>query len=133
MKKIILAADIGGTTCKLGIFDQQLEQIEKWSIETDTSDTTGYALLKNVYDSFVEHIDNSEFTFSDVLGVGIGVPGPVNFETCEVNGAVNLYWKDTVNVRHIFKQFVDCPVYVDNDANVAALGEKHKGAGQGSD
>lgn len=133
MKKIILAADIGGTTCKLGIFDQQLEQIEKWSIETDTSDTTGYALLKNVYDSFVEHIDNSEFTFSDVLGVGIGVLGPVNFETGEVNGAVNLYWKDTVNVRHIFKQFVDCPVYVDNDANVAALGEKHKGAGQGSD
>ncbi|HJG67444.1 MAG TPA: glucokinase, partial [Staphylococcus ureilyticus] len=34
MKKIILAADIGGTTCKLGIFDEQLERIEKWSIKT---------------------------------------------------------------------------------------------------
>lgn len=133
MKKIILAADIGGTTCKLGIFDQQLEQIEKWSIKTDTSDVTGYALLKNVYESFVEHVDNSDFVFSDVLGVGIGVPGPVNFETGEVNGAVNLYWKETVNVREIFKQFVECPVYVDNDANVAALGEKHKGAGHGAD
>lgn len=133
MKKIILAADIGGTTCKLGIFDQQLERIEKWSIETDTSDVTGYALLKNVYESFVDHVDNSEFVFSDVLGVGIGIPGPVNFETGEVNGAVNLYWKETVNVREIFQQFVDCPVYVDNDANVAALGEKHKGAGHGAD
>ena len=133
MKKIILAADIGGTTCKLGIFDQQLEQIEKWSIKTDTSDVTGYALLKNVYESFVEHVDNSEFVFSDVLGIGIGIPGPVNFETGEVNGAVNLYWKETVNVREIFQQFVDCPVYVDNDANVAALGEKHKGAGHGAD
>ncbi|MGO2109849.1 MAG: ROK family glucokinase, partial [Staphylococcus equorum] len=47
--------------------------------------------------------------------------------------AVNLYWTESVNVRHIFQQFVDCPVYVDNDANVAALGEKHKGAGNGSD
>ena len=133
MEKIILAADIGGTTCKLGIFDEQLERIEKWSIKTDTSDVTGYALLENVYESFVEHVDNSEFALSDVLGVGIGIPGPVNFETGEVNGAVNLYWKETVNVREIFQQFVDCPVYVDNDANVAALGEKHKGAGHGAD
>ena len=31
-----------------------------------------------------------------------------------------------------FSEFIDCPVYVDNDANVAALGEKHKGAGQGA-
>src|SRR5699024_1067810 len=72
------------------------------------------------------------FVFSDVLGVGIGIPGPANFETGEVNGVVNLYWKETVNVREIFQQFVDCPVYVDNDANVAALGEKHKGAEHGA-
>src|SRR5699024_2678849 len=129
MKKIILAADIGGTTCKLGVFDENLDRLEKWSIDTDTSDSTGYVLLKNVYDAFAYYIDNSEFTFSDVIGVGIGVPGPVNFETGIVNGAVNLYWTESVNVREIFEQFVDCPVYVDNDANVAALGEKHKGAG----
>ncbi|HLR19711.1 MAG TPA: glucokinase [Staphylococcus sp.] len=133
MKKIILAADIGGTTCKLGVFDENLDRLEKWSIDTDTSDSTGYVLLKNVYDAFAYYIDNSEFTFSDVIGVGIGVPGPVNFETGIVNGAVNLYWTESVNVREIFEQFVDCPVYVDNDANVAALGEKHKGAGNGSD
>ncbi|MEB7847603.1 ROK family glucokinase [Staphylococcus equorum] len=133
MNKIILAADIGGTTCKLGAFDEKLERLAKWSIDTDTSDATGYLLLKKVYDSFVNYIDESEYTFSNVLGVGIGVPGPVNFETGEVNGAVNLYWTESVNVRHIFQQFVDCPVYVDNDANVAALGEKHKGAGNGSD
>ncbi|MGO3049391.1 glucokinase [Staphylococcus casei] len=133
MKKIILAADIGGTTCKLGIFDGNLERISKWTIDTDTSDSTGYLLLKNIYDSFVQQVDDSEYTFSDVLGVGIGVPGPVDFESGIVHGAVNLYWSDNVDVRSIFKQFVDCPVYVDNDANVAALGEKHKGAGQGAD
>lgn len=133
MKKIILAADIGGTTCKLGIFDENLERISKWTIDTDTTDSTGYLLLKNIYDSFVQQVDDSEYTFSDVLGVGIGVPGPVDFESGVVHGAVNLYWSDNVDVRSIFKQFADCPVYVDNDANVAALGEKHKGAGQGAD
>jgi len=45
MNKIILAADIGGTTCKLGIFDENLNRLSKWSIDTDTSDTTGYLLL----------------------------------------------------------------------------------------
>ena len=54
MTNIILAADIGGTTCKLGIFDTHLEQLHKWSIHTDTSDHTGELLLKNIYDSFVE-------------------------------------------------------------------------------
>ena len=54
MTNIILAADIGGTTCKLGNFDTHLEQLHKWSIHTDTSDHTGELLLKNIYDSFVE-------------------------------------------------------------------------------
>ena len=49
------------------------------------------------------------------------------------NGAVNLHWPGNVNVREVFQKYVDCPVYVDNDANVAALGEKHKGAGEGAD
>ena len=133
MSKIILAADVGGTTCKLGIFDEQLERITKWSIDTDTSDSSGYNLLKNIYDSFVAQVANLNYNFDDVLGVGIGVPGPVEFETGTVNGAVNLYWQGNVNVRDIFQQFVDCPVYVDNDANVAALGEKHKGAGEGAE
>lgn len=133
MTNIILAADIGGTTCKLGIFDTHLEQLHKWSIHTDTSDHTGELLLKNIYDSFVEKVKEFNYDFTNVQGVGIGVPGPVNFETGVVNGAVNLHWTGNVNVREIFQKYVDCPVYVDNDANVAALGEKHKGAGEGSD
>ena len=124
MTKIILAADVGGTTCKLGIFTPELEQLHKWSIHTDTSDSTGYTLLKGIYDSFVEKVNENNYNFSNVLGVGIGVPGPVDFEKGTVNGAVNLYWPEKVNVREIFEQFVDCPVYVDNDANIAALGRQ---------
>ncbi|PNZ66436.1 ROK family glucokinase [Staphylococcus croceilyticus] len=133
MTNVILAADIGGTTCKLGIFDENLEQLHKWSIETDTSDQTGEKLLKNIYDSFIEILATRELDVKNAIGVGIGVPGPVDFETGIVNGAVNLHWPGNVNVREIFSKFIDCPVYVDNDANVAALGEKHKGAGQGAD
>ena len=41
MKDIILAADIGGTTCKLGIFNGELEQLHKWSIKQIRLTTRG--------------------------------------------------------------------------------------------
>lgn len=53
-KDLILAADVGGTTCKLGIFSDQLERLTKWSIETDISDPTGRILLEQIYNAFVE-------------------------------------------------------------------------------
>ncbi|MCU5746366.1 ROK family glucokinase [Staphylococcus sp. SQ8-PEA] len=133
MSEIILAADIGGTTCKLGIFNSNLDQLHKWSIKTNTTDPTGYKLLEDIYLSFQEQLDHLDYTFDDVLGVGIGVPGPVDFKSGVVNGAVNLYWTGQVDVRRTFQNFIDCPIYVDNDANVAALGEKHKGAGNESE
>lgn len=71
MKNIILAADIGGTTCKLGIFDTKLERLHKWSIETDTSDHTGRTLLRQVFDSFKEATESYHFDLQNVIGVGI--------------------------------------------------------------
>lgn len=132
-KNLILAADIGGTTCKLGIFDHALTQLSKWSIETDISDPTGQVLLKQIYDAFVDEMERNNFDMDQVIGMGIGVPGPVKFESGVVNGAVNLNWPQPVNVSEIMQQFVSFPVYVDNDANVAALGEKHNGAGKDAD
>lgn len=132
-QKLIFAVDIGGTTCKLGIFDQHLTRLQKWAIKTDTSDPTGRKLLKNVYDAFVEQCHMLNYHLDDVIGMGIGVPGPVNFEKGIVNGAVNLNWPSKVNVAQLMQEFVDFPVIVDNDANIAALGEKHLGAGQDAD
>lgn len=132
MTQIILAADIGGTTCKLGLFNEELDCLNKWSIPTDTSDPSGVLLLKNIYDSFKSEIEKLNYNMKDVLGIGIGVPGPVDFKNGIVHGAVNLHWPDEVNVSKILSSMIDCPVYVDNDANVAALGEMHKGAGKGA-
>ncbi|HCT0558991.1 glucokinase, partial [Staphylococcus pseudintermedius] len=123
----------GGTTCKLGIFDKSLTQLSKWSIETDISDPTGEVLLKQIYDAFVHEMERNHYDMNEVVGMGIGVPGPVKFESGVVNGAVNLNWPQPVNVSEIMQQFVSFPVYVDNDANVAALGEKHNGAGKDAD
>ncbi|HCT0378081.1 TPA: ROK family glucokinase, partial [Staphylococcus pseudintermedius] len=89
--------------------------------------------LKQIYDAFVHEMERNHYDMNEVVGMGIGVPGPVKFESGVVNGAVNLNWPQPVNVSEIMQQFVSFPVYVDNDANVAALGEKHNGAGKDAD
>ncbi|MBI5975650.1 ROK family glucokinase [Staphylococcus canis] len=132
-KNIILSADVGGTTCKLGILNDSLEILEKWSIETDISDTTGRLLLRQIYEAFVSKMEEKNLLMESVIGMGIGIPGPVDFEHGIIRGAVNLNWPDKVNVIEIMKSFVDFPVVVDNDANVAALGEKFNGAGKDAD
>ena len=53
----ILSADIGGTTCKLGIFDRSLNIEEKWEISTNK---TGEGILENIYDSFVVHLNRKD-------------------------------------------------------------------------
>lgn len=126
---IILAADIGGTTCKLGVLDETLEILHKWEIPTKT-ENNGESILKNVYDSFVVNAKHKNYNMNDVLGIGLGVPGPIDFKTGVVNGAINLNWHGKINIKEQFEKLSGLPVYVDNDANVATLGEKFKGAGQ---
>nr|WP_263313173.1 ROK family glucokinase [Mammaliicoccus sp. Marseille-Q6498] len=123
----ILSADIGGTTCKLGIFDESLNIVEKWEI---TTNKTGEGILENIYESFAGHLKRRNIDIDKVIGMGIGVPGPIDFENGVVNGAVNLNWTGNIEVRKHMQEYFNGPVYVDNDANVATLGEKFKGAGQ---
>ncbi|GGJ10748.1 xylose repressor [Alicyclobacillus cellulosilyticus] len=67
-----------------------------------------------------------------VLGIGIGVPGLVNFDAGVVQNAPNLHWRD-VPLRDIVTGAWPYAVYVDNEANAGALGEKWLGAGMDAD
>ncbi len=64
-----------------------------------------------------------------LLGVGVGVPGLVDVTSGLLRIAPNLHWVD-VPVRDVLKQDFNCPIYVENEANVAALGEYYFGAAQ---
>lgn len=127
---MILAADIGGTTCKLGIFDNSLKRILKWEIPTDTS-REGSGILKMVHLSFTHKLDDMGLDYNDCKGVGIGVPGPVDFRKGTVNGAINLNWPAHKNIKEEFESLSGITTVVDNDANLATLGEQAFGAGRG--
>lgn len=118
--------DLGGTTCKCGLFTTAGELVEKWEVPTDTSNG-GANILKNLAKAVLTKMEEKGITADDVSGVGIGIPGPVS-EDGVVNRCVNLGW----GVFNVEKEFSEClggmKVKVGNDANVAALGEAWMGA-----
>lgn len=126
---MILAADIGGTTCKLGVLDDELNIIHKWEIPTN-KDRDGQDILRNVYESFVRNAAVKGYDMAEAKGIGLGIPGPVDFASGTVNGAINLHWHGRKAVKEEFEKLSGLPVFIDNDANAATLGEKFKGAGQ---
>jgi predicted NBD/HSP70 family sugar kinase len=65
-----------------------------------------------------------------LLGIAVGVPGLVDQETGTVHFAPNLGWVE-VPLRSLLWERFGCPVYVDNESNLAALGEHYFGVAQG--
>ena len=119
--------DIGGTTIKIGLFSVDGDLMEKWEIPTNKTDNGKY-ILTEIADFINRTIETKGIEKSDVMGVGLGVPGPVN-KNGFVSVCVNLGW-NSLNVEKEFHEISGLPVKVGNDANVAALGEYWKGSGK---
>lgn len=129
MAKICFGVDIGGTTVKLGMFTTQGELLCKWEIPT-RKENAGEKIIGDVCASMDEHLKENGVDVSDVIGFGVGIPGPVTRDGV-VNGCVNLGW-GVFNVEKAFSEsFHNIPCKAANDANVAALGEYWKGGGRG--
>jgi glucokinase-like ROK family protein len=103
-----------------------------WRHREDTNLAKGQeAILAKALDIVRQALTVGESTHSPVLGIGIGIPGLVDVSSGTLLFAPNLKWHD-VPLRQVFSQEFDVPVFVDNEANVAALGERYFGAAQGS-
>ncbi len=126
--KKIIGIDLGGTTAKFGIINLDGEIQTKWSVETDISEE-GSNIVPNLIQSINERIDSFNMDADDFLGIGMGSPGTVNRKDGTVIGAFNLNWKTIQDLRGPIESETGIPFYLDNDANVAALGEQWAGAG----
>lgn len=127
---IVFGIDIGGTTVKCGVFTDKGDLLDKWEIPTDRTNG-GENILSDVAKSVLNKAEEMKLDRKDILGLGIGVPGPVLADGTVLRCA-NLGW-GIVNVREAMEALVSMPVFVGNDANIAALGEAWKGGGRGYD
>ena len=127
-ENFVFGVDIGGTTCKAGVFTSKGELLEKWEFKTDTSNH-GTDILSHVAEQLNHKIQQLQMDPSKILGIGLGVPGPVS-STGVVHGCVNLGWKEKDVIQEL-KALINYPVRVGNDASLAALGELYAGSGMG--
>ncbi|HEM2812515.1 TPA: ROK family glucokinase [Streptococcus suis] len=128
MSKKIIGIDLGGTSVKLAILTTEGEIQEKWSIKTNILDD-GSHIVPDIIESIQHRFETHGLTKDDFLGVGMGSPGVVDSEAGTVIGAYNLNWKTLQLVKYQFESALGLPFFIDNDANVAALGEQWVGAG----
>lgn len=120
--------DLGGTTVKLAFLDTQGNMLDKWEIPTDKTDG-GNRILPDIAAAVNGYIEEKKISRESLVGVGIGVPGPVRPDGT-VGGCVNLGWGEKPVAQEL-SQLTGLPVKAGNDATVAALGECWKGAGAG--
>ncbi|MBR6824989.1 MAG: ROK family protein [Oscillospiraceae bacterium] len=124
----VFGIDLGGTAVKIGLFRDR-ELTEKFQIPTRV-DNSGEAILPDIAKAVLDCMDRNGLDRSQVKGIGIGVPGPVDYYGV-VNCCTNLNW-GVFNLHEALYKETGLPVVGGNDANCAALGEYHCFGGEGS-
>lgn len=129
MKKYGFGVDIGGTTCKIGLFETTGQIIDKWEIPTNTTEG-GKNILSDVAASLKAKMAEESIGKEEIEGIGVGIPGPVRSDG-SVAVCVNLGWKNVHVPKELEVMMEGIRVKAGNDANVAALGEMWQGGGKG--
>ncbi|MFV0557526.1 MAG: ROK family glucokinase [Enterococcus sp.] len=128
MDKKIIGIDLGGTTVKFAIMTTEGDVQQKWSIETNILDD-GSHIVPDIIESVNHHLELFGMQAADFVGIGLGTPGSVDQAAGTVVGAYNLNWTTVQPIREQIEAGTGIAFALDNDANVAALGEQWKGAG----
>ena len=126
--KYCFGIDIGGTTVKMGLFQEDGELLDKWEIKTRT-ENQGEAILPDIAQAVKAKMAEKKLVKEQIIGLGMGLPAPVT-EDGIVQNTANLGWGYKEVTRELEELLDGMKVIPGNDANVAALGEMWKGGGK---
>ena len=125
----VVGVDVGGTAAKIAVFDEEGTMLGSSQVRTRLEDG-GKHILPDISREVRALLSGLGIGLDELLGVGVGVPGPVVDGRTAVR-CVNLGWGET-DVAGFLELELGCRCRVGNDANVAALGEAWKGASRGT-
>jgi glucokinase len=127
--KIYMGVDLGGTSIKVGICDENGKLLHQMEGPTE-AEGGPEVVIKHIADYVREIVASSSYDWDQVAGIGAGIAGFLDIEEGVVKLSGNLGWRD-VPVKKMLEAQLGKTVKIDNDANVAALGEAWGGAGAG--
>ena len=124
-----IGVDLGGTNIATGVVNEKNEIVGRGKVKTNAPRPA-----EAIFDSIKEAVDmavvNAGINYSDVVSVGIGTPGSVNKDTGAIEFSNNLKFNN-VPAKEMLEERLKKPVYLENDANAAALGEAVADCGNG--
>ena len=130
--KYALGIDIGGTNTVVGLVDKGGNVLGTDSVKTQSFPVLE-EYVKTVSKLAKDLIAKNNVSVDDIVGLGIGAPN-ANYYTGNIEMAPNLPWKqDKVPLAKMFREELNIPVTITNDANAAALGEKMYGVAKDMD
>lgn len=129
-KKYFLGIDLGGTKIKGIICGHDGRILSDYTLPTNCSEGQE-AVSNRILYIIGKVIDNWEGSIDEIKAIGVGSPGPLDSRKGIIIDAVNVPLKN-FNIVKVISEKYNIPTYLDNDANVAAIGEYMFGAGKGS-
>jgi glucokinase len=127
VKKFIIAIDLGGTNLKCALLDSNLKIKARSSFNTKSFNNK-HKLIQGITDSVESFILSQRLKHSSILGLGIGVPGPVDTLKGIVHFLPNIPGWTEVGLKMILENKTKLRVFVDNDAKLMTLAEYKAGA-----
>jgi glucokinase len=126
MNKLSIGVDLGGTNLRIAAVDEQGKLVEKVTLDTKVSLGRDHVIAEMC--DAIQRMSDKYKSSAPLLGIGIGVPGIIDMQTGLVRESPNLPdWVD-YPARALIEQRLKTVVILENDANVAAFGEKWLGA-----
>ncbi|KIL38856.1 glucokinase [Gordoniibacillus kamchatkensis] len=130
MNHIYVGVDIGGTSIKVGLCDEEGNLIQTYEGPTD-ADQGPDTVLDRIAEYVKKIVEQSSYEWEQVAGIGIGIAGFMDIPEGFVKLSPNFPGFRNVPVKRTLEAKLGKTVRIDNDANVAALGEAWGGAGRG--
>ena len=131
MPEYAVGLDLGGTNLKAGLVHREdgLVEVARRPTEADEGPQHVLDQMATAASDLIARVSKEE-----VLGIGVGSPGAINWERTTVSHPPNLPGWDTINLQEALRaRLGSLDVVVENDANVAGLGSAHYGAGSAFD
>ena len=127
---LYIGLDVGGTTFKAGVVNEQGEILSKAAYPT-MIELPYQEIIANMAKLCLKVVDEAGVTLDQIKAIGVGVPGIFDAKTGIIPFCTNLGWHEIPFVAEMQKH-INLPVYVDNDATVAGLAESVVGSSAGS-
>ena len=129
MKQYTVGIDIGCSNTFLAVFDEKMNAVGKLHRATDT-ELTPEQLVSSIDSCVRDLLNRTGISIDDIRGIGAAFPSHIDFKRGTVIETCNMPTLTNIPVRDLLEQSLNCPVWIDNDANAAALAEHKLGAGR---